>query len=285
MFDKALSATEHAELYGALAAMRWPTKAYFHSPGRTAPDPDETGLVGAWNMRPVAGKVHDISGNGNDGAINQVIFARDILGHVADFSGEESQYIEMADSASLDVANNFSISVWAKTVASDGVAIAKWSAGTAQRSYALVCETNSKLWLSTDGASFEAEAGSVTINDGVWHHIVVVLVSGVASFYTDGQFDVDRTFSGQSTALVGTSTLRIGDETSGEIGSTFDGKIAFPKIYNRALSATEIAAEYAKGAKALTSTNWGARETSAAVAGGNLANTPFEVIIDQLGRA
>jgi hypothetical protein len=28
----------------------------------------------------------------------------------------------------------------------------------------------------------------------------------------------------------------------------------------------------------LLSTNWGARETSAAVAGGNLANTPFEVI-------
>lgn len=272
LFNKALTATEHAELYGALAAARWPTKVYSHARPDLAIDRDEAGIVAGYDMRPVAGKVFDASGNGNDGTVVKAVASSDGL----EFNGIDS-YVTVPDAPSLDLTTTMTISAWVKT-AVDGVVAAKWTISPANRSYALVVDTALKLWLSSDGTGFEAEIGTIDVRDNRWHHIVAVLSGGTVSFYVNGVFDRSQSFSGQTSAFVGTSDLRFGDETSGTIGSMFNGTIKNAQIFNVAKDQTWVTAEYAKGAKAGFRTNWGARETSVNVTTGPISNTPFEVI-------
>src|SRR5947208_4418244 len=83
---------------------------------------------------------------------------------------------------------------------------------------------------------FTAVASPLTYNDGTWHHAAGVLRNGLVELYVDGVL-VAQAVTNPITS-VRTSTLT----EIGHIASDFVGGIDEVRVYNRALSASEIAA-------------------------------------------
>jgi hypothetical protein len=86
-------------------------------------------------------------------------------------------------------------------------------------------------------------ADTTTITDGNWHHLAITLNSGVANgstLYVDGA--AKKTFTWTPPSQTG--SLVIGAAYGGSYSQYFNGAIDHTKIFNRMLSADEIAAEY-----------------------------------------
>jgi hypothetical protein len=75
------------------------------------------------------------------------------------------------------------------------------------------------------------------LGDNQWHHIVVVNSAGAVTFYLNGTPDGTAT---------GGMAFDVGSIGSG-FGGYFAGKIDDVRVYNRALSATEVADLYNMG--------------------------------------
>jgi PKD repeat protein len=110
--------------------------------------------------------------------------------------------------------------------------------GSYAQYYALLLQGTSdsrRLWFIYDGQSIYGQT-LLSDNDG-WHHVACTYDGATAKIYIDGQLDVEtplvRTPAGFSDAI-----LQIG--YSDNEGDFFDGAIDDVRIYNRALSASEI---------------------------------------------
>jgi len=88
--------------------------------------------------------------------------------------------------------------------------------------------------------------GSISVNDGVWHHVAGVYDNGLASIYVDGVLDatanLGTTFGSGNTRY---GYLAIGSEATGPSGSTgpsqrFQGQMDEFRIWNIAKSQTDI---------------------------------------------
>jgi hypothetical protein len=102
-------------------------------------------------------------------------------------------------------------------------------------------------------SSGQIDFGSVTrIDDGVWHHVACVFDNGTLNIYIDGI--LDATTTGGSTfgsGLTRYGLLGLGSESTTFNGATapndyFNGEMDEFKIWNRALSQTEIRTNMAK---------------------------------------
>lgn len=86
---------------------------------------------------------------------------------------------------------------------------------------------------------------------GVWHHLVGTVNSTHYSFYYDGVLQGSNAYVG---GLLQTSkTIFIGQDPADKVNRNFNGTIDEVRIWSRALSAAEIANEYANGTKPTTS--------------------------------
>jgi hypothetical protein len=83
---------------------------------------------------------------------------------------------------------------------------------------------------------------TVTINDGAWHHIVLVMNSTSLSVYLDGEL------VGSSIPTVALAVTSFSNTTVGAREQTRDfpflGDVDEPAIYNSGLSAGRVAAHY-----------------------------------------
>jgi len=288
LFNKALTATEHAQVYGALKAARWPHKVYSHAKSRIEVDTADTGLVGAWDMRAVGGTVFDKSGNGNDGSPSylglgdtDISFFNTVLGRAANFDGLAGA-INCGTSDSLNFGTgDFSFIAWARTPGAASRRLCqKGSSGSA--SYKVGFDASNKPYFEIqDGVNTLTVTAAGAVTDFIWHQIAIVAdrdSQAGCRVYIDGVNDTDTRVG--TVTSVGTITNASDFRLGSYGGSTYlIGDVADVKLFNRALTPDEIAAEYAKGAQTVTfKTDFGARETSAAVTSGPLSNTPFEVV-------
>jgi len=104
-----------------------------------------------------------------------------------------------------------------------------------------------KVAKQTGGASWvELAATATNALDGNWHHVVGIITGSGMSTYFDG---VASTTNSDTSAIYYTSTtsgINIGRNPTGN-NYDFSGTIDEVRIYNRALSAAEVAAIYATG--------------------------------------
>ena len=82
-----------------------------------------------------------------------------------------------------------------------------------------------------------SNASVITLN--TWQHVAVVQNGGAVIFYRDG-IDIGGVASGQQFPGAGPHPVRIGIRAT-DLNRDFDGLIDEVRIYNRALSADEIA--------------------------------------------
>lgn len=169
----------------------------------------------------------------------------------ASFDGVDD-YVEIPHNASqlgANLSNGFTISAW----------INPKSAGENTAGRILDKSTN---WQGNDGFAYGfdgvanlmmytnigTKAWSANFNLRTWSHVLVTVTSAqLATHY------INKVVSGTPTDLVQpisaittTNALRIGNR-SGATDVTFDGSIRSVKMWNRVLTADEIAADYAGG--------------------------------------
>ncbi len=219
------------------------------------------GLVGYWSFNgedmdwaSSTAEALDRSGQGNHG---DVIGATAVIGKVGqglEFNGSDN-YVDCGNSNSLEMGtSDWSISIWSKMVINSEIKrlIYKGAGSTTGEGYYFwYYPTNGDLrFYISDGVSrlLADSNDNLGLADGEWHHILVSADrSGNAYFYVDGSSVGSESISSfDGTDITNTGIdLHIGRKGDGY----FNGSIDEVRVYNRALSADEIAEQYRVGAR------------------------------------
>ncbi len=99
----------------------------------------------------------------------------------------------------------------------------------------LDAENDYKLTFSMPGIE-GITAASTSLDDGLWHHVMLTKEGSTLTYYVDGKSDGSCTVSG-TPEIIG-SSLIIGADHEYEYG--FDGSMAEVKIYNKAKTPAEV---------------------------------------------
>ena len=201
---------------------------------------------------PLAGKIADKSGHGNDGLVVNVAFVKDgHQGGAAKF-GLNNSYISVPNNEVLNP-RRLTVSAWINTSYSDNV----WRR--------IFDKCFSKGFALSEGGDYkqfhhkgrlEWETGVVyggisqrRIDDGQWHHVVGTYDGTSATVYLDG-LPVGKPGHKLGDIPHNDYDLTIGanrsnpDGALGEIGASFNGMMDDVMMFNRALTADEVQAVF-----------------------------------------
>ena len=215
-------------------------------------------LVSYW---PADGNANDIVGGNNGTFLNGRGFADGVLGQAFSFDGV-NDYVEVPDSAKLDITDEITIDFWMKRAqmrvdqieeivdkgdCSPDFGVNSGYSVSLSRSRAVTNAggqgTGLILWL-LDGVSWIQSTKRV--DDGRYHHIAVTYDSstGAQRIYIDGQLDIQFNVSGGTKIITNDLPLEFGRAFACGDSRFYQGILDEVRIYNRALSADEIKAQY-----------------------------------------
>lgn len=215
---------------------------------------DTGGLVAWWKLDEEAGDVvADSSGNGHDGSLQgNASWAGGVTGNALLLDGQDS-CVNVGRDPDFDITHQITVSAWIKVGRFDR----QWQAIVTKgdRSWRLQRNFESGTLefactgLSVPGAEWGSIFGTVTVDDGLWHHAAGVYDGQKLYLYVDGNLDVSSEGSGK--IRVDDQPVYIG-ENAGAPNRFWNGLVDDIRIYSYALSAAEIAAicDGARGASA-----------------------------------
>jgi hypothetical protein len=211
---------------------------------------NETGLVGYWNFDEGTGTIaHDSSGNNNDGTIYGATWTSGKYGNALQFDGIDD-YVEVFDSASLDnVVDAVTISMWVKPNRISGWEqwLVSKGGGWYRAGFFTTLGIIAGTWRFGIGTgTSETDIDNGNLQAGQWYHLVTTFDGTTMKQYINGQLQPNIA-TPASYSLVTDYPVRIG-LSDGEWPNPFEGTIDEVKIYNRALSAEEVRAEYTRQA-------------------------------------
>jgi hypothetical protein len=211
------------------------------------------GLVGWW---PFNGNANDESGNGNDGVVNGAVLASDInnVESQAYYFDGINDYISIGNLTTINGDNSRSFVAWVKlnTGQNGGVIISQgaelFQSGCNQGFHFNATGTAADCGYSGCGVITNCSQvrHPYTLNDGVWHQVVVTYSSGGyggLKFFADGQLisvDPNNCAQGDQYSSFNTGSLfgvNFGKRNDEFYSNCFLDDIA---IYNRALTEQEI---------------------------------------------
>jgi len=180
--------------------------------------------------------------------------AKGKIGQALKFDGVDD-YVDVGDPASevLDFGTgNFSLAAWINVKAKSGaLRIINKRDTASQKGYEMYIENgnnNLSLFIS-NGVNTFGNSGDSTINlrDGNWHYVVVTFDrGGNANYYTDNKIGTPRNISASgNSSISNTQDVHIGMYNTAT--NYFLGLIDEVRVYNRALSASEVKALYNMG--------------------------------------
>lgn len=199
------------------------------------------GLLGCWMMNEGSGLIiQDLSGWNRKGTLVGPTWGTGKYGSTLSFAPASNQYVEIP-AGEIIGAGNCSIVALIKP-ASIGE-----SAGRIvdNGKSLLCCSSVNRVGFSSNGAVTNIYSANNAVPYGVWSHVAAtreaLSASSRANLYVNG---VRSGTANQNSGfpVVGTATLKIGSNPS--FIRDFDGQIEFVYIYNRELSASEIALLY-----------------------------------------
>jgi hypothetical protein len=238
LYNRALSAAEIATIYKADGT----GKCVPMTPPPTS-TPAPSGLVSWW---PAEGNGNDVGGINNGALLNGVTFTAGKVGQAFCLNGT-NQYVSIPDSPSLRP-TNLTVEGWVNLSASAAVwvfAIKPYGSGTAD-SFAVWYE-NGLLHggINAPNALPPSLAYTWTPVLGTWHHIAYTFDAGSAThvLYLDGAMVAAGSVTGP--IVYDNHPMLVGaDIESGSPAYFVNGLLDEVSLYNRALTAAEIAAIY-----------------------------------------
>ncbi|MBI2439308.1 MAG: hypothetical protein HYV45_01755 [Candidatus Moranbacteria bacterium] len=247
IYNKALSQAEVANLYRQGGVGKTTINV-------SQNDKLTSGLIGFWsfNGKDVSGTTaYDRSGQGNNGTlIGGTAVYPGKVGQALSFDAIDDQ-VSISDNASLDISGDVTISVWLKPTASlVGYAahpIAKLTS-TSDANYVLyyfgtTSGTDKQLtFYANRGGTWNTISGSHVATLGEWVHIAVSYTTASGGqLYVNGV--ATGSLTGSGALATNSADLFFGDSSS----TVFPGLMDEVRIYNRALSASEIQSLYIMG--------------------------------------
>jgi len=215
--------------------------------------PAPSGLVGWW---PGEGNATDIAGGVNGTVQGGVGFAAGKVGQAFNFDGIAS-YIRIADTTNLRFTNALTIEAWIypTSVGTWHNIVSKWNfLDPLQTAYTTVVVPDGRIALGVCASGDQSVTPVVNtvstnyVRTNQWTHFAATYDGSALRMYINGVCEDQVAYS--QGIFPGNEALAIGAAgavAGGQVVSPFAGLIDEPAVYNRALSASEIAALYNTG--------------------------------------
>jgi len=214
----------------------------------SAPTP-ESGPIAHWKLDDGNGNTAtDDTDNNNDGTLQNMIPGHDwVTGHLdlcLDFDGY-NDHVEVSYDPLFDLADAYTICGWFQIDwgnRNDYRSIISKEVTYTDRNWWVCVRGNGTLWwkLSMGGMQISINPSDI-VADGTWHHFAAVFDGDAqtCNLYIDGTVPTGGTVTGISYADTQNRPVYIGDGYTS--GRDFKGLIDDIRIYDRALSASEVA--------------------------------------------
>jgi hypothetical protein len=224
----------------ALAVLVAGATAHLAPPGIAAAG---TGPVAAYSFDAGSGStVADATGNGNTGTINNATWsASGHSGSALSFNGSNA-WVTVPDNASLDLTTGYTLEAWVKPTAANGqwrAAVIKEDPAQSELDYGLYGLTDSgppsaHVLVGNPPDTYLRGTTAPPLNS--WTHVAATYDGTTLRVYANGVQQASKAVSG----AIDTSTgaLRIGGNSIW--GEWFAGLIDDVRVYNRALTTTEL---------------------------------------------
>ena len=167
------------------------------------------------------------------------------IGQALKFNGT-SQYINFGHASGLNLSTAITISLWMKT--SVGVLSFLLTKGSGTNGFEIAVGPSNFVYFEIrNGATAYFPTISFNYSDTKWHHFLETYDSSTGKVigYIDGTFQASAT--GATMGATPTDDLYIGKRGTYPTPYYFTGSIDDMRIYNRALSASEVQALYRMG--------------------------------------
>jgi hypothetical protein len=213
------------------------------------------GLIGIGNASltdglvayyPFNGNANDESGNGNNGIVYGATLTADRFGNANRayaFDGSSS-YIDCGNSNTLDV-NNHTISAWVMINGSGNyVIVGKVNPFVSETIHLDITNNILNTYMQTENV-YGGIFGSQFINTAQWYFVTMTYDGSNVKLYVNGL--IDRMTSRNGATKKNSNNMAIGRHGGGDQKGGdyfFSGKINEVRIYNRALSDSEIQTLY-----------------------------------------
>jgi PKD repeat protein len=202
-----------------------------------------SGLVAAYNFNEGSGtRLNDVSGRGNHGTISGATWTTSGRYGRALFFDGTNDWVTVNDSSSLDLSSGMTLEAWVyptRTPTSRTTVLLKEQ--PSNLAYALYAGSSSNRPMGyVYNSSSQGLSGNSALPLNTWTHIATTYNGSTLRLYVNGSQVSSRSVSG---SIIRTSrSLRIGGNAiwSNEF---FRGRIDEVRIYNRALSSSDIQAD------------------------------------------
>jgi hypothetical protein len=202
--------------------------------------PPPTGLVAAYGFEETsATSATDSSTNGNTGTIREATRTAGKFGQALNFDGV-NDWVSVNDAASLHLTSGMTLEAWVKPSALSQWRTVLMKERTGGLSYGLYA--NSDTNRPTVNVAMTAEQdirGTAQLGLSTWTHLAATYDGTTLRLYVNGTQVATKALTGALAS--GTQPLRIGG--NGIWGEWFAGLIDEVRVYDHALTATEITAD------------------------------------------
>jgi serine/threonine protein kinase len=193
------------------------------------------------------GYVQDASGHGLQGRLvgDAKIVTDPDRGQVLSLGGQ-GDWMECAHHARFNLVDEISISLWIKVKALDSDHQAIITKGDGDHTWEFLRRPKGKMvGFHCKGLDIQDTLGVLSgnkdVDDGQWHHLVGVYNGMLIYQYVDGKLDVSAPAQGKIN--LDTGPIHVGASVT-SFGSPWNGLLDDVRIYNRALSVSEIKGLY-----------------------------------------